>query len=93
MKFAPKVGDLIYIRWRDHYTVRDVGWKPIEDIRGTDHTPVDCETVGFVAAITLATITVVGSVSREDEQDACGSVICTRLRNCITHGKIIKRFK
>lgn len=89
MKFSPKVGDLIYIRWRDHCTVRAVGWKPMEEIEGE---PVDCETVGFVAVINPEAITVVGSVTREDDQDTMGAVICTRLRNCITHGKIIKRF-
>jgi hypothetical protein len=90
MKFAPKVGDLIYIRWRDHCTVRDVAWRRLDEI---DDAEIYCETVGFVAVITREAITVVGSVTSEDGTDTLGSVICIRLRNCITHGKIIKRFK
>jgi len=90
MRFAPKVGDLIYIRWRDHCTAGAVGWQHFDEIEGD---PVDCETVGFVAVINPEAITVMATVSREDGADTMGSVAMTRLRNCITHGKIIKRFR
>ena len=92
-RFAPKVGDLVYMRWEDHCSYRGCAWEPITSIPER-MTPSLCETTGFVVQVTRKTITTVAhvTVNKHDEGED-GSHIATRMRNAIVSGKIIKRFK
>jgi hypothetical protein len=94
VRFNPKVGDLVYIRWEDHCSYHGSAWEPVNTIPKR-LTGSFCETVGFVIDITRNHITTVANVSlnEEDGGDADGSHIATRLRRAIISGKIIKRFK
>jgi hypothetical protein len=92
MKFSPKIGDLIYVRWDDHCSYTYGGWTPLSDVKEKLVPRSICETVGFVIDVTPTTITTSSSLAFQSDGDDSAGQISTRLRHCITHGKVIKRF-
>jgi len=91
MKFNPKVGDLVYMRWDDHCSYSSMGWKEINKIKEELVPHSICETVGFVLDVTPTTITTASSIAFNDGGDDC-SQMATRLRRCLVRGKVIARF-
>lgn len=94
MKFNPKVGDLVYIRWDDHCSYHGSAWRPIGEIAEA-LTGSACETVGFVLHISKECITTAANVTINSDgtnSEDC-SHVATRLRRAITKGRVIERFK
>ncbi len=90
-QFDPKVGDLVYIRWADHCSYHGSAWTPLSKI-GKRLTYSECETVGFVVDTTKECITTVAHITVNDDGEADGSHVATRLRKAILRGMILKRF-
>lgn len=91
-RFSPEIGDLVYMRWADHCSYVGSAWTPLSKI-GSCLTYSECETVGFVVDITNECITTVAHITVNDDGEADGSHVATRLRKAILQGRIIKRFK
>jgi hypothetical protein len=91
-RFNPKVGDLVYMRWDDHCSYTNKGWQAMSSVKDTLVPRSICETVGFVVDVTPAAVTTSASLSFQSDGDDNVGQVSTRLRNNITHAKVIARF-
>lgn len=88
MKF--KLGDIVWIRWEDHYHCYNAGWQNKKNRKELEiHKPLFCETVGFVVLDTKARIGLVPTYS--DGQSNGG--VAVKMKRCIVAHKVLKKAK
>jgi hypothetical protein len=90
----PKVkfnqGDIVWVKWEDHYHDYTQGWQDID----FQDSSFFCETVGFVVKDSPTRLYLSGTISNNEGQDRkySGGVSC-KLKNSIVAHKILRKFK
>lgn len=86
-------GDIVYIKWKDHFSSPDTSWTPLntllnnfeEDPRGY----VEIGSAGIVVNDTPESVTLVMSLSEEDMY----SSFLTIMKNSIIESETLRRIK
>lgn len=87
MKF--KVGDLVWVKWEDHFHEYTPGWCEYD----VDDSPVYCETVGWVIKDTPKRLTLAGTKGHTGHVPVFNGGYSVKVKSCIVKFKVLKGLK